>query len=114
MPLLQTEVHIAIDAVTARAAYLALHTADPGTGGTSEAAGTGYARQALVWAAAASGAAPATQVSFTCPAATYSHFGVFSALTAGTFRGGGALTPPKTVDAGDTVRVTITITGSAT
>lgn len=77
-------------------AFVQLHSATPGTTGTSELAST--TRQACTWNAAASGAKTnSSSLSFTTPgttAATY--FGTFSAVTVGTFGIGGALASPVT------------------
>lgn len=51
------------------ATHAALHTADPGTGLTSEVTGTGYARQPLTWAAGTAGDGIVTATAtFTVPA----------------------------------------------
>lgn len=87
--------------------YISLHTADPGETGASEAAGGGYARQQAAFAAAAAGATQNSAIiDFTgMPAATITHVGVWDALAAGNFLWGGALTAPKTTNAGDTFRI---------
>src|SRR5690349_14416371 len=41
--------NVALDAVTAIAARLALHTGDPGAGAANEASGGGYSRQPIDW-----------------------------------------------------------------
>lgn len=116
MPLVTAEVNVAVDAVTARDAYISLHTADPGGTGANEASGgsPAYARKALSWGSASSGAASATQVTFDVPAGTYTHFGLWSAVTAGTYRGGNPLSQSETFGAQGQLKVTPTITGSAT
>jgi hypothetical protein len=68
------------------AAYASLHTADPGTSGTSEVTGTGYARQALTWAAGTVDGVVTASATFTVPASVATtHAGIFSASTGGTF-----------------------------
>lgn len=54
------------------ATHLALFTADPGTTGTvvGEVAGGGYARQPIVWGAAAAGVVTSAPMSFAIPAGT--------------------------------------------
>lgn len=68
--------------------YASLHTADPGTTGTSEATGgsPAYARKALSWTGGASdGSTSAAQVTFDVAAATYTYVGLWSASSGGTF-----------------------------
>lgn len=71
------------------AAYMSLHTADPGTTGTSEVTGgaPAYARKAITWTPGASdGVNNGTAVVFDLPASTaVTHIGIWSAVTAGTF-----------------------------
>lgn len=75
------------------ATYLSLHTADPGGTGASEVAGGSYARQAITWGAASAGSKAINEVPvFQVPASTtITHFGLWSASSGGTWRGGGAL-----------------------
>jgi hypothetical protein len=64
------------------------HTADPGTTGASEVTGgsPAYARQALTWTAGTTGTATSSGT-FDIPAGvTVAWVGLWSALTAGTFR----------------------------
>ena len=93
------------------AIYVTLHSSDPGANGAGEitAGGNAYARQV---ATAAFGAANAKAVDSTAdltwtnmPSVTVSHVGIWTAETAGTFLGGGALTASKTVSAGDTFKI---------
>lgn len=77
--------------------FASLHTADPGTTGTSEVSGgsPAYARKAIAWAAAAASsmAKTATNPVFDVPGAvTITHVGFWSAVTAGTFYGWGDIT----------------------
>jgi len=90
------------------AAYISLHTADPGGNGASEVAGGGYARQPGSFEAAGTGAAGECRndaiIDFTVmPACTVTYVGVWSAL-AGVWYWGGILTAQKVVNAGDTFR----------
>lgn len=90
----------ALDSITGGAinyaSHVQLHTASPGTTGANEMGSV--TRQACSWNAAASSAKTnSSSLSFTTPgtnAAT--HFGTFSASTAGSFGIGGALTAPVT------------------
>lgn len=75
-------------AYTGQGAYISLHTADPGTTGTSEASGgsPAYARKLTTWTAGSSdGIATGSQVTFDVPAGTYTHVGIWSAATSGNF-----------------------------
>jgi hypothetical protein len=92
-------------------AYVSLHTADPGDSGTSEVSGSAYARQGAVTFAnsgnnptVASNSAIVTFPAATGSWGTITHFGIWSAVTAGTFRGSGAVATPKAVNSGDTAR----------
>jgi len=95
----------------ASAVYASLHTADPGTTGTSEVTGgtPAYARKAITWGSPASSsvAMAATLPTFNVPAATtISYLGYWSALTSGTFYGSRALSSPETYGGQGTYAVT--------
>lgn len=83
--------------------FVKLHTGDPGSAGTANAAGN-TTRQQATFAAAASGANQSnadvnwTNVNTT---ETYSHVSYWTAASAGTFLGSAALTASKAVTAGD-------------
>ena len=85
--------------------YISLHTANPTDSGTSEVTGGSYARQSVAFDAASTSHTQNTgAVNFTSmPAATVTHFGIWSASTAGTLWGYGALSASKTCAAGDTL-----------
>ncbi|WNN95003.1 hypothetical protein SEA_MAGRITTE_26 [Microbacterium phage Magritte] len=81
-------------AIAALGNFISLHTGDPGTTGANEATGgaPAYARKQTTWAGgAADGSVPGSQVTFDVPAGTYTHMGIWSAATGGTFLGGFAL-----------------------
>lgn len=103
-------------AVTGLGAYVSLHTADPGTTGASEASGgsPAYARKQTTWTGGASdGSVTGSAVVFDVPAGTYTHVGVWTAATSGTFVGGFALSSSTGALPGQaTVTVTPTITVS--
>ncbi|GGV34273.1 hypothetical protein GCM10010182_67710 [Actinomadura cremea] len=86
------------------AAYVSLHTADPGTDGSSEVTGGSYARQAATWAAASGGEKDSSaEVVFNIPSGTtITHVGLWSASTSGTFRGGGPLNEEQPYPTGGT------------
>jgi hypothetical protein len=78
--------------------FVSLHTADPTTTGGSEVTGGTYARVAVTWNAASAGAVTnSNALSINLPATTTAaYFGIWSALTAGTYYIGGALSPSVT------------------
>jgi hypothetical protein len=78
--------------------HVSLHTADPGSSGTSEVSGGSYAREAVSWASAASASVSSSaQVQFDVPGSTtITHLGYWSALSGGTFYGSRALDTSQT------------------
>jgi hypothetical protein len=92
--------NLMLDELGTVAVYVSVHTADPGASGTSEVTGgsPAYARKPVTWNAATAGNLDnnANPV-FDIPAGTtITHFGLWSALTAGTFYGGNALSASET------------------
>lgn len=86
--------------------HLALHTADPGeTGATGELSGNGYARQAVTFGAAASGATSNTSThTFTASGGswgTVTHFSIWDASTSGNCLYVGALSTSRTIGDGE-------------
>lgn len=82
-------------AKTALGDWISLHTATPGTTGASEATGgsPAYARKQTTWTGGSSdGSVPGSQVTIDVPAGTYTHFGIWSASTGGTYIDGGTIT----------------------
>lgn len=78
------------ESLAAGAKFLSLHTAWPGSTGTSEVAGgsPAYARKAATWNAASAGSkALASGVTFDVPAGTVAFGGMWDAVTVGTFLG---------------------------
>jgi hypothetical protein len=110
MPFVDAGRNPMLDALTAIAAYASVHTADP-TAGSNEVTGgsPAYARKAVTWAAAASGAALAngTDPVWDIPAGTTCvAIGYWSAVSAGTFYGwsplnGGVVYPFYAANTGD-------------
>ena len=94
-------------------AYVSLHTADPGTTGASEVTGGTYARVAVTWTASSAGS-PATNagaLTINVPASTtVAYFGIWSAITAGTYMIGGALASSVTTGS-SAGQITIAIAG---
>jgi hypothetical protein len=92
-------------------AYVSLHTGDPGDTGANEVSGGAYARQGPITftnagnnPTVASNSAILTFPVATAAWGTISYFGLWSAATAGVFRGSGALITPGPVNNGDTAR----------
>jgi len=103
----------AVNGIASAGTYISAHTADPSTGGGSEVAGGSYARQQTTWGTASAGSRAGSQVSIPIPAATsVTHWGIWSASTAGTFLGGFALAATETFGAAGTLNHTPTITAS--
>lgn len=115
MPLTAVSKEAAADSIIALGTWISLHTADPGTTGASEATGgsPAYAREQTTWSADTTddGIRAGTQVTIDLPAGTYTHFGLWSAETGGTFVGGGAITS-TTLAAQGQIKVTPTYTQS--
>jgi hypothetical protein len=86
--------------------FLSVHTADPGDNGASEYTAYTGNRPSISFGAAASASASSTaQIDFAAMGATtITHVGLWSAATAGVFKGGGALTSAKTTVSGDALR----------
>lgn len=85
--------NLAVDAVAGAGAYISAHTADPTTTGANEVTGGSYARQLTTWAAASGGSRAGSQVTIPIPTGvTVTHIGIWSAVTAGTFREGASIT----------------------
>ena len=83
------------DAYKAAATHGAVYTTAPGgSAGTEPSGGSpAYARKALSWGASSNGVTSATPVAFDIPSgSTIVGAGVHSALTAGTYLDGGAVT----------------------
>ena len=88
--------------------YCGLYTAAPtDAGGGTEVSGGSYARTAITFGAAASGAiANSSPVNFPTPSASWgacTHFGIFDASTAGNLLYWGALAQTETPLTGNTV-----------
>lgn len=97
------------------ATHASLHTADPGSTGTNEITGGSYARVPITWAAPSGGTESLTaSVTLQIPAGTtFTHFGLWSALSSGTFRGGDVLTGgSQSYPTGGTFDLSITVTTS--
>ena len=90
--------------------YVKLHTGDPGTAGANSPAGNTTRVQATFGAVASGGAiSNSVAVSWTSVSTseTYTHVSLWTASTAGTYLGNGALTQSKVVNAGDNFSIAI-------
>lgn len=94
---------------TATTYYTGFNTASPGQTGANEVSGGSYARKASKPTAAATGKEHnASAMTFpTMPAVTIDYFSEWTAVTSGTYMGGGPLTSSLTVPAGAKVTVAI-------
>lgn len=101
-----------LDDLDGLATHASLHISDPGTTGASEVTGGSYARQAITWQAAAAGSKTLTAtVTLQVPAGTtVTHAGTWSAVSSGTFRGGGALPASQAYPTGGTYILNLTAT----
>ncbi|TDD97649.1 phage tail fiber protein [Actinomadura rubrisoli] len=97
--------------IAALCTHASLHTADPGGTGASEVAGGSYARVAVTWAASSGGTKTLTAaVTLQIPAGTtFTHFGLWSAVSGGTFRGGELLSALQSYPTGGTFDLSISI-----
>lgn len=104
----------AITAVKNAATFISLHTADPGTTGTSEVSGGTYARVAVTWGTVTSGSVSSTAAAvINVPAATtITHWGLWTASTGPTFYYGGTLTASETFGSAGTYSLTPTLTAT--
>lgn len=90
------------------ALYVQLHTADPGTAGTSSVASNSTRKQ-ITFASAASGQVAsnnAPQWTSVSTSETYAYISIWSALTGGSCRWSGPLNSSQSVTAGDTYTLT--------
>lgn len=110
-----TALNVMVNAMAGAGTYISFHTADPGTTGTSEVTyHTAGTRPQTTWAAAGSGATggdrAGSQVSANIPAgAAVTHWGIWSAASAGTFYGGFPLGATETFGANGTIQHTPTL-----
>lgn len=75
------------------ATHLSMHSADPGSTGTSELATGGYARGAITWGSASAGVITGPAAAITVAASTtVAYVGFYTASSAGTYLDKAALT----------------------
>lgn len=101
----------AVQGIATNATYAAVYTAAP-TGGTAGTELAGVARQPLSWATPSNGQSTAT-ATFTGfgAGAVVAGTGFHSAVTAGNYYGGTGITS-RTMQVGDTLTVTYTLSAS--
>ena len=90
--------NLLLDGLAGGVSFVSLHTADPDGTGSDEVTGGSYTREAVSWAAAASGSvASDASVVFDVPGSTtINHLGYWSASTGGSFYGARALDTAQT------------------
>lgn len=86
--------------------WVSLHTADPGTTGTSEVTGGSYVRVQGTWTSGSGGILTMAELTFNVPAGTFTYCGLWSASSAGTFYDKALLTPSLTTGGPTTVKIT--------
>lgn len=98
-----------LSGLAAVASHVSIHSADPGTTGASEVSS---ARQPIAWDAPGSSIMLLNGVEdVAMPSGTAAYFGLWTALSAGTFLCGGALSAPEVFAAPGTYHLTeITLT----
>ena len=103
----------AIDAALGGVTHIQLHTGAPGAAGTSNVA-AGVARAAVTGVGGATGAADTLTATWTIPGAggPYTHYSLWTAITAGTFVNDGTLTPNESFAGAGTLDVTVNVTGT--
>lgn len=110
MPFTDTVLNAAVGAITALGDWISAHTGDPGSTGASEVTGGTYARKQTTWGAASSGDQVGSLVTLDIPAGTtVTHWGVWSAVSGGTFRGGFSITPSEGFGTAGALNVTPTV-----
>ena len=100
----------ALSTIIGSAAFVKLHTGDPGSAGTSNASAE-TTRKAVTWGSPASQTVSATSTlpswtSWAAGSETITHVSYWSLSTGGTFQGSVALTASKSVTNGDTFNLT--------
>ena len=103
-----------LTAIGAAATWISLHTADPGTTGTSEVTGGTYARLQTTWGTAAASSMTGSQVTINVPASTtITYWGVWSAASGSTYYyEGGALPASQAYVSAGTYLLTPTLTAT--
>lgn len=113
MAFVTARLNSALDAALSGATHAQLHTGAPGAAGTANVA-SGVARAALTGVGSASGGSDTITGSWTIPGAggPFTHFSLWTAVSAGTFIGDGELNPDETFAGAGTLNFTITATAT--
>lgn len=107
--------NLAVDAIADAGAYISAHTGDPSTNGANEVTGGSYVRQQTTWGTASGGERVGSQVTIPIPAGTtVTHWGIWTASTSGTFRGGFALAASEVFGSAGSLQHTPTLDVNAT
>lgn len=113
MPFTTAAENAAIDGVKAAGNYISLHTSDPGGSGSSEVAGGTYARKPTTWGGTSGSATTGSAITADIPAGTtITHWGLWSAVSGGTFLYGGTLPASETFGSNGTYSLTPTLSAS--
>lgn len=108
-----TSKNTGLDAIGAAATYISFHTADPSTTGANEVAGGTYARVQTTWGAAATASKAGSQITSNIPAATtITYWGLWTAVSGGTFHYGGTLSASESFGGAGTYLFTPSLTAS--
>ena|ERR1044072_1307128 len=98
------------DAIANGATWVSVHSSDPSTTGAGELSPGPYARKQTTFGAASGGDRVGSQVTVDVPAGgPYGWFGLWSAVSGGTFFGGGTLSPAETFAGTGQLRITPTV-----
>lgn len=109
MPYYDAGLKSAVDGIAAAGTRIAFFTADPGSSGANEIAGTG--RPATTWATTTNGVRAGSQVTAPIGASTaVTHWGIFTAATGGTLLYSAALSATETFGSAGNLLHTPTLT----
>jgi hypothetical protein len=94
-----------------RATYASLHTADPGATGDNELSGGSYVRVPITWNPASGGSKSivAPQTVQIPVGSDFTHFGMWDAVSGGTFAGSGLLDSAQSYPTGGTYLLNIVV-----
>lgn len=109
MPLTTATLNLLAEELADLATHVSLHNADPSTTGANEHTGDGYARQAITWSVAANGDITGTVSFTTTPSEAVHSVGLWSAVSAGTFRGSYPATGDTTANSEGEYNATVTL-----
>lgn len=110
MPYTDSALNDAVNGIATNATWISAHTADPSTTGANEVTGGSYARQQTTWGSASSGDRTGSEVSVPIPAGTtVTHWGLWSAQSGGTFKGGFPLSASEVFGSAGTLDHTPTL-----